>query len=135
MRIMRRSWQRILILAAICFAAANAAGGQAQPASAIQAAARLERSDIQLGQSVSVTVEVKGSAGPPEIAIPASEDCFVTLAGRAVQSGALAGINRQFAIGGNGIAGPSQALAESLQKMTERLADDPLLKSDALKGI
>jgi hypothetical protein len=135
MRIMRRSLRRILILIATYFTAANAAGAQGQSSSAIQATARLERSDIQLGQSVSVTVEVKGSDGPPEIAIPASEDCFVTLAGRAVQSPALAGINRQFAIGGNGMAGSSQALAESLQKMTEKLANDPLLKSDALKGI
>jgi len=135
MLIVRRSSQRIVVLATAYLAAANLAGAQGHPSGTTQATARLERSDIQLGQSVSVMVQVKGSDGQPEITAPASEDCFVTLAGRAVQSPALAGINRQFAIGGNGMAGSSQALAESLQKMTERLANDPLLKPDALKGI
>src|SRR5262249_54419854 len=66
-----------------------------QAAGSLQATARLDRKDIQLGQSAVVLVEFSGCTGLPEITPPQSPDCSITLAGRPIRSPALAGIGRK----------------------------------------
>jgi hypothetical protein len=118
---------------AILLFAAGAVCGQDKPSS-LQVTARADHTDIQLGQSALILIDVKGTDARPEITVPASEDCYITLAGKMVRSPAFAGLG-----GGNSllpntsIAG--SGLSDSLQKLMEQLANDPLLDPSALKGL
>src|SRR5262249_37228010 len=106
----------------------------AQGQSELQASARADRTQIQLGQSVAVIVEVKGSDSKPEITIPASDDCYITYCGQPVsRTPSLAGRGGKGQSGG--MPGSAQGLAVSLRSLTEKLAKDPLLDPTAFKGI
>jgi hypothetical protein len=98
-----------------------------QAAGTLQATARLDRKEIQLGQSAVVIIDFSGCNGRPEITPPQSQDCSITLAGRPIRSTALTGLMRK-----DGQSLPGQNLSESLQKLTEKLAKDPLLNPEFL---
>jgi hypothetical protein len=104
---------------------ANLSFGQAS--GSLQATARLDRKEIQLGQSAVVIIEFSGCNGRPEITPPQSEDCSITLAGRPIRNAALAGL-----MGKDGKSPLGSNVSGSLQKLSEQLAKDPLLNPDSL---
>jgi hypothetical protein len=105
---------RYILALLLLSAAADLAFGQA--ASSLQVTASLDRKEIQLGQSAVVIIDFSGCNGRPEITPPQSQDCSITLAGRPIRSTTL----------------PGQNLSGSLQKLTEKLAKDPLLNPESL---
>src|SRR5262249_14457867 len=121
MKIFFRYSYPILFLGIAAGATLGQAGGS------LKATVRLDRNEIQLGQSAVVVVEFSGCTGLPEITPPQSPDCSITLAGRPIRSPGLAGLNRK-----DGLTPAGQSLADSLQKLTEKLAKDPLLNPDGL---
>ena len=99
-----------------------------QAPSVLNATARAERTDVQLGQPVRILVEVKGWTAAPEVRVPATKDCFITAAGRAAQPSILAGLNPR-ASGGQ----PGQNMVGSIRELTDKLsaqALDPKLLGD-----
>jgi hypothetical protein len=129
---MQHSIQRTSLLVAALLIAAGAACGQDKPSS-LQATARADRPNIQLGQSAAIVVEVKGTDARPQITIPTSEDCYITLAGKYLPSPLSAGLGRNALLPSTSFAG--SGLSDSLQKLTEKLANDPLLDPGAMKGL
>jgi hypothetical protein len=93
----------------------------AQPPSAVKATARAERAEVQLGQPVRILVDVKGCATAPEVRMPATKECFITAAGRAVQPSLLAGLNPRAAGGQTG-----QNMVGSLRELTDKLSNQAL---------
>jgi hypothetical protein len=120
--------QSIRYLSLVVVLGIDSGSALAQTGGALQATAALDRKEIQLGQSAVVIVQYSGSNGRPEITPPKSADCSITLAGRPIRSIATPGNGRK---DGQGPAG--QNLTESIQKLTDALAKDPLLNPDALE--
>src|SRR5262249_36372369 len=131
---MQQLLQRIPMLAATLLVATGTALGQSKSGS-LEATAFADRTDIQLGQSVIVVLEIKGSDGQPEITIPTSEDCSISLAGRVTYHPGLGGLNSKNSLVGRGNGFASQNLAESVRKLTEHLNNDTLLNPNKLKGM
>ena len=125
---MQRTIAPVLMLTTVVLG--NAAPSFAQTAAAeLQATARLDRREIQQGQAAMVILEVRGAQGRPEIDIPTSDDCSISLAGRLKSSPALAGLPRA------GLGTTASGLQDSLQKMMKQLENEPLLQPDALKNL
>jgi hypothetical protein len=116
---------RCLFVLVISGLSSGSAGAQA--GGGLQATATLDRKEIQLGQSAVVIVQFSGNNGRPEITPPKSPDCSVTLAGRPLRPIATAGVGRK-----DGIGPAAQNLSESIRKLTDSLAKDPVLNPDAL---
>lgn len=130
---MQHFLRRVTLLAATFLTVSGLAIGQTNSAS-LQATARADRTEIQLGQSVIVLLDVKGVDGRPEIAIPTSEDCSISFAGTAVVTPGFGGLNSRNALSSRGNGLPMRGLAESLQRLTEQLGNGPLFNPD-LKGM
>jgi hypothetical protein len=121
-------------LIAVTFLAAAGLGFAQSRSGNLQATARANPAEIQLGQSAAIILEANGCDGRPEIQLPSSDDCFISFAGRLIPSHTIAGLNAKSALGASSIGMPAQNLAESIQKLTDKLANDPLLNADLLKG-
>jgi hypothetical protein len=102
---------------------------------AISASARLEKSEIQLGQPVAVVVEVKGCDSKPEIKAPTSADCSITLAGKLAQPSMVAGLGGKGKMPGLNDKAAGASLAESLRLMTGILDKDATLDPDLKKQL
>jgi len=105
----------------------------AQGRTPVRITARADRSEIQLGQSVQVTVEVRGCDNQPEVQPPTVEGCEITSAGPpAARLSVMADVAPLRMPGRRGGKAPAGGIADALASANKQLAaqlQDPDVQS------